>query len=90
MTENFIVVPGPLVQLVGPIVHAAAMSRSIDQMTGRIVPAVVGDIGPATHLGEVSIAVAKAFGVNADPKTGGIDDPRFLYKVFPRNPRAWL
>lgn len=34
-------------------------------------PAVVADVGPAGHLGEGSIALARALGINPSPKHGG-------------------
>lgn len=81
-TENFIVVPAPLRMLVKGIVLGCRATVT-DLLTNQTIEAVVGDIGPATHLGEASIAVAKAFGINSDPKHGGIEDPRFRYKLWP-------
>lgn len=54
-----------------------------DLRTGREISAIVGDFGPATHLGEGSIALAKALGIPSDPKTGGTDEARFEYRFWP-------
>ena len=51
---------------------------------GRFLECVIGDIGPTNHLGEASMAVAKFFGLNPDPKKGGSSDAtRFQYEMWP-------
>jgi hypothetical protein len=35
--------------------------------------AIVADVGPRGHIGEGSIALAKALGINADPRRGGVE-----------------
>lgn len=54
---------------------------------GQIVPVIYGDRGPAMKLGEGSVMVAKALGINADPERGGIDEgeipPGIVHVVFP-------
>ena len=54
-----------------------------DKVTGKSLTAIVGDFGPATHLGEASIAVANFFGINSSPKRGGTSARRFKYRIFP-------
>lgn len=39
----------------------------------RVVYGVVGDIGPKDAIGEASYAMAKALGINPNPKNGGAD-----------------
>lgn len=84
-TECFIVVPAFLRMRVKGIV-LGCRAIVIDRRTGQLVPAVVGDFGPATHLGEASIAVARAFEIDCDPKHGGTDEARFIYKFYPGIP----
>lgn len=82
-TVPFIVVPLALCQAVGPVVLGCRATVTYREKT---VEAMVGDIGPATHLGEASIAVAKALGINADPKTGGSANIAFEYTIYPGQP----
>lgn len=78
-TVPFIVVPGPLRKLVRPVVLGC---RAIVSYNGKQVECVVGDIGPATHLGEMSIACAKAVGINPDARRGGVAGG-VRYTIFP-------
>jgi len=54
---------------------------------GKVVPVVYGDRGPALRLGEGSMIVARALGINDDPNKGGIDKgeipPGIVHLVFP-------
>jgi len=59
-------------------------AKVTDNKTGKSVECVIGDIGPSDHLGEGSMKLAEAFGLNADPKCGGsCDEKRFLYECWP-------
>jgi len=78
----FIVVPGPVARLARGIV-LGCRAEILCQSTGARVSAVVADIGPATHLGEASIAAAKGLCINADPKTGGSSIKEFRYTFWP-------
>jgi hypothetical protein len=45
---------------------------------------VIGDVGPADHMGEASMAVCKYFKLNPNPKKGGSSDKtRFQYEIWP-------
>jgi hypothetical protein len=79
---RFIVVPGWVRSAVGPVVLGCA-GVVTDLDTGKEVQVVVGDFGPAEHLGEASMAAAAAFGLNTDPRTGGEERPRFRYTIYP-------
>jgi len=46
--------------------------------TGRVVEGCVGDEYPAGHLGELSVAYAKALGAPSSPINGGDDDPKAI------------
>jgi hypothetical protein len=54
---------------------------------GLSVEAVVADGGPAGHLGEISVACAKAIGVptgTTHPANGGgAASPTIMYRLFP-------
>lgn len=44
---------------------------------------MVGDVGPRYKLGELSIALARMFNINASPRSGGVEEKDFLYEIFP-------
>jgi hypothetical protein len=76
----FIVVPGPLRHMVAPVVLGCrAIVTNLE--TGRVIEAVVGDIGPDTHLGEGSIRLAQLLGIPADIHGGR--DFGIQYTLFP-------
>lgn len=78
---RFVVVPGPLRMKVRGVVLGcrATVTRPSN---GASVEAVVGDIGPSTHLGEASIAAARALGIPSSPKTGGVVSG-LVYTIYP-------
>ncbi len=47
---------------------------------------MVGDLGPLTKIGELSIAAANAIGIDGNPKTGGTDKPILKYELWPDTP----
>lgn len=77
----FVVVPSQLRRLVKPIVLGC---RAIvtNLANGKTAEATVGDIGPATHLGEGSIALAKALRIPSNPRRGGVSTG-IRYEIFP-------
>ncbi len=58
--------------------------------TGRTTDAVVADIGPSNHLGEISVACARALGVSTGTthpaNGGGASSPTIRYQLFPGKP----
>lgn len=50
--------------------------------SGQITNAIYADIGPKAKIGEGSIALADALGINSNPKTGGTGEG-VMYVVFP-------
>lgn len=60
--------------------------RILNQINGKECSAVVGDVGPHRKLGEVSIACAKALGINPSPTTGGEERHRIKYTIYPGVP----
>jgi hypothetical protein len=77
----FIVAPRQLIRAVAGVV-LGCKGRVTDTRTGKSVDAVVGDIGPAHHLGEASIAAAAALGVPTDAKKGGSSSRTFRYEMW--------
>lgn len=49
---------------------------------GRLAYAIFGDAGPASQLGEGSVALADALGIPSDPEYGGVSDG-VIYIIFP-------
>jgi hypothetical protein len=47
----------------------------------RVAFAIIGDTGPANIIGEGSYALARALGINPDPRVGGTSEP-VLYVAF--------
>jgi len=85
-TVPFIVVPPMIIHGVAGVVLGC---RAIVTNTknGKSVEAVVADGGPSNHLGEISVACAKAIGVptgGAHPANGGgANSPDIRYQLFP-------
>jgi hypothetical protein len=75
----YVVTPPQLIKLVGPVVMGCLARVSYK---GKTVDAIVGDIGPKKHIGEASIACAKALGINPNPKKGGTSSG-VQYEFFP-------
>jgi hypothetical protein len=50
---------------------------------GRSAFAILADVGPHGKIGEGSIALAHALGLNSDPRNGGTSRPIMTYLVFP-------
>jgi hypothetical protein len=76
----FIVLPGDVARMAGTRVGDFAIVRNM--RNGRYSAAIFGDLGPG--LGEGSIALARALGINPDARRGGTYRG-VLYVVFPRS-----
>ncbi len=80
-TIPYIVLPG------GHLGRASLGDYSlvVNTATGAMVHAIAADAGPKHHVGEASIAVARALlgEVAANPRSGGTDRPIIRYVVFP-------
>ncbi len=81
-TVPFIVV-SPKVQMGFKGVVLACRARVTNLRNGKHVDCVVGDIGPLRKIGELSIAAAKAIGINPSPKFGGTDELILKYEFWP-------
>lgn len=84
-TEKFIVVPPAIVQGV-PGIILGCQAFVTNTKNGRFSAAVCGDIGPRAKLGEISVALAKALGINPSPNTGGEDAHVIEYTIEPGVP----
>ncbi|HEX4706309.1 MAG TPA: glycoside hydrolase family 75 protein [Candidatus Udaeobacter sp.] len=81
---NFIVLPGRL----GLGAKLSDFAVVIRPETGAYAYAVYGDVGPASKIGEGSIALAAALGVPSSPKSGGVAHG-IVYIVFPGSAQGW-
>jgi Fungal chitosanase of glycosyl hydrolase group 75 len=81
---NFIVLPGGL-NLGAKLGDFAVALRPA---TGAYDYAVYADVGPRQKLGEASIALAGALGIDSNPRTGGVAHG-ILYFVFPGSAKQW-
>ena len=52
------------------------------EYNGKRVGGIYADVGGANVIGEASIAMAKALGINSDPKRGGVN-AGVTYYIFP-------
>jgi len=76
----YIVVPPIVVRSVRGIVRGC---RAKATFNGKSVDCVVADRGPARKVGELSIAAARALGINPSPRNGGLEKPDVLYELWP-------
>lgn len=85
-TVPFMVVPPMIIKGVSGIVMGCRCVVT-NTKTGQSVEGVVADGGPSNHLGEISVACAKAIGVpigtTHQANGGGASAPRIQYQLFP-------
>jgi hypothetical protein len=80
--DRYIVVPPAIIQGVkGIVLGCQAHAKNIKN--GHETEAVVGDVGPHKKIGEVSVATAKALGINPSPTSGGVDEHIIEYTIRP-------
>lgn len=78
----FIVIPNQLRRMVKGVV-LGCLAEVV--FKGKRVSCVVADTGPSNHLGEVSIAAARAVGINHNAKRGGVERG-VQYIIWPGEP----
>ncbi len=78
--DRYIVVPPQILDGVKPIVLG---SKAVVTYQEKTADAVVGDVGPHHRLGEMSMALASALGINPNPNIGGVDSPVVHYEITP-------
>lgn len=83
--DKYIVLPPQLIQAVVPIV-IGCRARVTNASNGQSTGAVVGDVGPRSKIGEISIACAQAIGVPHSPTTGGEERRVIRYEIHPGAP----
>ena len=88
-TVPFIVVPPVIIKGVQPVV-LGCLAVVTNTRTGQSTEAVVADVGPRNHLGEISVACARAIGVSTGTthpaNGGGAPSPTIHYRLFPGKP----
>lgn len=77
----YVVVPPELRRKAKGIVLGCAC-RVTNMLTHQSVDGVVADIGPATKIGEISMAAARAIGIDDDPRIGGTSGRHVRYEIF--------
>jgi hypothetical protein len=79
-TVPYIVVPPIIVQATAGIVRGCKARVSYK---GKSVDCVVADRGPASKIGELSIAAARAIGLPSSPRNGGTEKAEVEYELWP-------
>lgn len=83
--DRYIVVPPAILKGVTPVV-LGCQAYVINTLNGLFTDAVVGDVGPRTKIGEISIACAKALGIPSSPTSGGESRHVISYIITPGQP----
>lgn len=88
-TVPFMVVPPMIIRGVAGVVLGCRCVVT-NTRNGKSVEGVVADGGPANHLGEISVACAKAIGIPVGRKYpangGGAPSPTVVYHLYPGTP----
>ncbi len=79
-TIPYIALPGDLIK--AKYAYVGDFAIVYNTTNQKQTPAIVGDVGPSGKIGEGSIALATALGVNSSPHNGGTSGGLF-YIVFP-------
>lgn len=79
-TVPYIVVPPIIIQKTAGVVRGCRARVSFD---GKSVDCVVADRGPASKIGELSIAAARALGIPSSPRNGGRSKADVSYELWP-------
>jgi len=77
----YVVLPPEFMQQFG--VALGDLALVINQKNGKSSPAIFADVGPRGRIGEGSVALARALGLDANPRRGGTGAPSIAYLVFP-------
>lgn len=79
----YIVVPPLVVQRTVGVVRG---SKARVTWNGKCVDCVVADKGPSNKFGELSIAAARALGIDPSPRNGGHQSTDVFYELWPGTP----
>ncbi|HEX4603317.1 MAG TPA: glycoside hydrolase family 75 protein, partial [Candidatus Angelobacter sp.] len=74
--------PGEFTQQFG--VNLGDLAVVVNTANGKRAYAIYADVGPNGKIGEGSIALAKALGIDAKPRDGGVSGS-IVYLVFPKS-----
>jgi hypothetical protein len=61
------------------------LSAVTNRRNGKTSFAIFADVGPHGKIGEGSVALARALGINDDPRYGGTGSSSIAYLVFPKS-----
>lgn len=81
-TINYIAIP-PEIRSMSKGVVMGCRVKCFNRKTGKTAWGMVADIGPRKKVGEVSIAMARALGMNESPRVGGESSPVIEYTIYP-------
>jgi len=79
-TVPYLVVNKTIVRHTAGVVRG---SRARVSWNGKSIDCVVADIGPSGKIGEISIAAARALGINPSPRNGGLSSREVEYEIWP-------
>jgi hypothetical protein len=79
----YIVLPPEFMKQFG--VALGDLALVTNQRNGKTSFAIFADVGPHGKIGEGSVALARALGLNDDPRHGGTGNSSIAYLVFPRS-----
>ena len=79
-TIPYIVVPPLVIQKTTDVVRGC---KARITWRSKSVECVVADKGPSNKIGELSIAAARAIGLNSSPRNGGTEKAEVLYELWP-------
>jgi hypothetical protein len=79
----YIVLPPEFMNQFGVALGDLAMVTN--QRNGKTSFAIFADVGPRGKIGEGSVALAHALGINDDPRHGGTGNSSIAYLVFPKS-----
>lgn len=78
--ENYVVVPPVVVEKTKGIVFGSRVT-CLNESNGKKAVGVVGDEGPRSKIGELSVAFAEALGLDGNPNHGGTDRKIIQYRI---------
>lgn len=79
----YIVLPPEFIKQFG--VALGDLAVVTNQRNGKTSFAIFADVGPRGKIGEGSVALARALGLNDDPRHGGTGESSIAYLVFPKS-----
>jgi hypothetical protein len=79
----YIVLPPEFMKQFGVVLGDLAVVTN--QRNGKTSFAIFADVGPHGKIGEGSVALARALGLNDDPRYGGTSTSSIAYLVFPKS-----